>query len=571
MKLAHRLLLGALGVVGVMVVLIIVQVDRKLAQRLTEETTSRLTTEARLVALQATSVADADALANRLGKATGHRITLVDSSGRVIGDSEFDRPELDQLENHATRPEIMAARVSGVGSSQRHSASAGNEEIYVAVRAPVGYARVSLATTSLNAIVSAARRDVALAGLAALLVAIVLSWVFARSVSQPVVELSAVARALAAGDFSRRPARAAPGEVGDLAVAVGRLAEQLSARVDALRAEETLVRELAESLNEGMLALDAHQQVVRLNETARALLGLRAPLPFGAEMLPRDRSFRDAMAAALAGETVRDVEVTIAGRILNITARGLDHGGAVLALLDLTRLRRLETVRRDFVANVSHELKTPLTVVRGFAETLADDDPPAETRKQFAQSIATHTRRMQRLVDDLLDLSRIESGGWVPDPQPVDIAAAMADDVSAARATADGKGIQLDVSLDEAAREIFADPVALRQVVNNLVENALRHTTAGSVTLRAVRDRDGVTVSVRDTGCGITTEHLPRIFERFYRVDPARSREQGGTGLGLSIVKHLVDAHGGRVRAESVPGTGTTVSCWFPDRIVAGG
>ncbi len=565
MKLAHRLLLGALGVVGVLVVLMIVQVDRKLGQRLTAETTARLTTEARLVAGEWTPGIDADALANRLGRESQHRVTLVDSTGRVIGDSEFDHPELDQLENHATRPEIVAARTDGVGSSRRHSASAGNDELYVAVRTPLGFARVSLATTSLDGIVSAARQDVAFAGLAALLVATILSWFFARSVSQPVVELSAVARALATGDFSQRPARAAPGEVGDLAVAVSRLAEQLSARVDALRAEETLVRELAESLNEGILALDGRQQVVRMNEHARGLLGLRAPLPFGAELLPRDRGFRDAMAAALAGATVSDLELTLHGKILNLTARPLEHGGAVLALLDLTRLRRLETVRRDFVANVSHELKTPLTVVRGFAETLADDDPPVDIRRQFAQSIATHTRRMQRLVDDLLDLSRIESGGWVPEPQTVDITAVLADDVATARASADRKGIRFDVTLNDAARTVFADPVALRQIVGNLVENAVRHTTHGGVTLRAERVNNGVTVSVRDTGCGIAAEHLPRIFERFYRADPARSREQGGTGLGLSIVKHLVDAHGGRVRAESVEGEGTTVTAWFPD------
>lgn len=566
MKLIHRNLLGALGVVGVLVLLMIVQVDRKLAVRLTGETTARLTTEARLVAGQWTANVDADALADRLGRESTHRITLVDSAGRVIGDSEFDRPELDQLENHANRPEIVAARTTGVGSARRRSASAGNEELYVAVPAAQGFARVSLATTSLEAILSAARRDVAVAGLAALLVAVVLSWFFARSVSQPVVELSEVARALAAGDFSRRPARAAPGEVGDLAVAVNRLAEQLSARVEALRAEETLVRELAESLNEGILALDARQQVVRVNETARTLLNLRAPLPFGAELLPRDRAFRDAMTAALAGETVHDAEAAIGGRILNVTARPLDHGGAVVALLDLTRLRRLETVRRDFVANVSHELKTPLTVVRGFAETLADDDPPAETRRQFAQSIASHTRRMQRLVDDLLDLSRIESGGWVPEPQVVDFAAVIADDVSSMRATADRKGIRLDATVDAGAEALYADPTALRQVVGNFVDNALRHTTAGGVTVLARREGHGVTVSVADTGCGIDSEHLPRIFERFYRVDPARSREQGGTGLGLSIVKHLVDAHGGRLHASSTPGVGTTLSAWFPDR-----
>lgn len=565
MKLAHRLLLGAVGVVGAMVLLIIVSVDRQLAVRLTAETTERLTTEARLVAGQWTPGVDPDALAGRLGRESAHRITLIDSTGRVIGDSEFDPPELGQLENHAGRPEVMQARADGVGSSRRRSPSAGNEELYVAVRAPLGVARVSLATTSLDAIVSSARRDVAVSGLIALLVAIVLSWLFARSVSQPVVELASVARGLAAGDFSQRPARAAPGEVGDLAVAVSRLAEQLSARVEALRAEETLVRELAESLNEGFLAVDARPQIVRVNETARQLLGIRAPLPFGVEQLPRDRAFRDALAAALAGQTVRDVEVTLDGRILNITARPLEPRGAVLALLDVTRLRRLESVRRDFVANVSHEMKTPLTVVRGFAETLADDDPPADTRRQFAQSIAAHTRRMQRLVDDLLDLSRIESGGWVPAPQAVDLAAVLGDDISAARAVADRKGIRLDVSLDETARVAFADPTALRQIVGNLVENALRHTTRGSVALRTTRDDAGVTVSVSDTGCGIAAEHLPRIFERFYRVDPARSREEGGTGLGLSIVKHLADAHGGRVQAESTLGEGTTIRVWFPD------
>ncbi len=573
MKLAQRLLLGALGVVGVLVVFISASIDRKLGDRLTAETTAHLTTEARLVAVQWTATTDADALADRLGKETGHRITLIDSTGRVIGDSEFDHPELDQLENHATRPEVVAARAAGpggTGASTRRSASAGDQELYVALRAPLGIARVSLPLTSLQAALSAARRDVALSGLAALLVAVVLSWFFARSVSQPVVELSEVARALAAGDFSRRPARAAPGEVGELAVAISRLAEQLSTRLDALRAEETLVRELAESLNEGILALDTRQQVVRINETARTLLGLRAPLPFGTELLPRDRAFRDAIEAALAGETTHDLEVTIAGRIFNVTVRALEAGGAVVALLDLTRLRRLETVRRDFVANVSHELKTPLTVVRGFAETLADDDPPPEVRRQFAQSIAAHTRRMQRLVDDLLDLSRIESGGWVPDPLPVDLAALVADDVSAARATADRKGIALDVRLADDASTIHADPTALRQVVGNLVENALRHTAQGGVTLRTQRERGGVTLSVHDTGCGIAAEQLPRIFERFYRVDPARSREAGGTGLGLSIVKHLVDAHGGRVRAESVPDEGTTVSAWFPDPGVSG-
>lgn len=564
MTLAQRLLVGALGVVGAMVLWMTISVDRKLATRLTDETTARLTTEARLVAGQWTAGVDADALANRLGRESAHRVTLIDSTGRVIGDSEFDPPELFLLENHSTRPEVVQARTTGVGSARRRSSSAGNEEFYVAVRTPLGVARVSLATTSLDAIVGAARRDVAMSGLAALLVAVLLSWFFARSISQPVEELADVARGLADGDYSKRPALEAPAEVGALATAVSRLAEQLRTRVDALEGEEALVRELAESLNEGILAIDARQRVVRINDTARQLLNLAAPLPFGAEQLPRDRGFRDALAAALTGETSRDIEVTVGGRVLAVTARPLGSRGAVLAVLDLTRLRRLETVRRDFVANVSHELKTPLTVVRGFAETLANEDPPAETRQRFVEGIAAHTRRMQQLVDDLLDLSRIESGGWIPAPQLVDLAHLLPEALRSAQAMAERKGITLDFVTGDDAQTMHIDPTALRQIVGNLVENAIRHTNRGSVTVRTTREGSGVALAVTDTGCGIASEHLPRIFERFYRVDPARSRAEGGTGLGLSIVKHLVDAHGGRVSAESTLQVGTTIRVWFP-------
>ena len=568
MRLTQRLLLGAFGVVGFLVVFLTVVVDRSLGTRLTEETTARLAAEARLVGAQWQPGVDADALANRLGLLTGHRVTLIDSSGVVNGDSEFDGDELRRLENHATRPEVSAARTTalGIGSSRRKSTSAGDEELYVAVRAGSGIARVSLATTSLNAIVGAARLDVALAGLGALVGSVILSWFFAQAVSKPVIELSGVALALAAGDFTRRPARAAPGEVGDLAGAISRLAEQLATRLEALRAEETLLRELSESLNEGILVVDARQQVVRINETARQLLGLRTPLPFGAEVLPRDRVFRDTIALAMRGDTVRDSEAVVAGRVINITARPLAQaGGAVVAMLDLTRLRRLETVRRDFVANVSHELKTPLTIIRGFAETLASDDPPTEIRKQFAGSIAANTHRMQRLVDDLLDLSRIESGGWVPAPQLIDTQASLADVVASVQAAAAAKGLELRVEVEADAAEVFADQTALRQIGSNLTENAIRHTASGQVWLRARREHDGVLVSVSDTGCGISSEHLPRIFERFYRVDPARSRDEGGTGLGLSIVKHLAESHGGRVRAESTVDQGTTISVWFPD------
>jgi len=564
-KLTQRLLLGAIAVVGFLVVTIVVVVNRQLSQRLRDETTKNLAREARFVATEWTPATNPSVLARTAGVALGRRVTLIREDGVVLGDTDFEGEALARLENHLTRPEVASAVNGEIGSAVRPSASRGDVELYVAVRAPLGVARVSVPTGSLDAIVASAGRDAASAGAVALLGALLLAWLFSRSVSQPVVELRDVARALAAGDLTRRSKIRAPGEVGDLAVALDQLAEQLSARLAALQADESLLLQLTESLNEGVIAIDTDAMVVRINETARRLLNARDPLPFHSDVLPRATVLRDALAGATAGDTTDDAELVISGRTLNVTARPLAGGGAVLALLDLTRVRRLEAVRRDFVANVSHELRTPLTIVSGFAETLVQDDPPADSRRQFADRILGNTRRMQRIVDDLLDLSRIESGGWVPNPMTLDLLAVASDTIAAACDAADAKGLTLSVDIHPESAELFADATALRQVIGNLVDNAVRHTATGAVVIFSrPRPDGGVTVGVRDTGVGIPAEHLPRIFERFYRVDPGRSRAEGGTGLGLAIVKHLVEAHGGKVKAESVPGAGTTIMANFP-------
>ena len=567
MRLTQRLLLGAFLVVGFLAVFIVTTVDRQLGARLSDDATTYLAREAQLVGgLWQRDALFPDSLADRSGRALGRRVTLVRPDGTVIGDSEFDGEGLAGLQNHSMRPEVAAA-LSGVpGTSRRPSPSTGNEELYVAV--PVegrGVARVSLPTENLDAVIRAARLDVLTAALLALLGSLVIAFLFSRSVSRPVEELRDVARALADGDLTRRPTLDAPGEVGELAVALRELAEQLSARVRAREADETLLLQLTESLNEGVIAVDTSQRVVRINETARSLLGVRAPLPFPVDQLPREVALRDALLAAFAGETTEGAEVVVGGRTLNVTARPLHEGGAVLALFDLTRVRRLEGVRRDFVANVSHELRTPLTIVGGFAETLAGEDVPFEARRDFAERILDNTRRMQRIVDDLLDLSRIESGGWVPQPIPIALADVARDVLAAARDAADAKGLVLGTGIAPDASTVHADATALRQVLGNLVDNAVRHTASGEIVLFSRRDERGVLVGVRDTGIGIAPEHLPRIFERFYRVDPGRSREQGGTGLGLAIVRHLVEAHGGRVRAASELARGTEITALFPD------
>ncbi|HEY0243425.1 MAG TPA: ATP-binding protein [Gemmatimonadaceae bacterium] len=453
MRLAPRVVLYAFTIIVALVVAILAIVDNRLHTSITAENASSLERDARFVAAQWLAGATPDSLANTAGRALARRVTLIDSSGIVVGDSEFDGRELSALANHLFRPEIKDATRTGSGVARRTSPSKGDEELYVAVRAGSGFARVSVPTAIIEGIFDRARRDILVTGLVALIGATLIAALFARRVSRPISELRDVAQALADRDFPPHRVVNAPGEVGELAKSLGQLS---------------------------------------------------------------------------------------------------------------TRLEALELVRRDFVANVSHELRTPLTIVGGFAETLADDQVPPETRKEFAGMILTNTRRMQNIVDDLLDLSRIESGGWTPRHEDVDLAELTKEVLAALEPAAQAKGLAVRTYFPAGAQRIRADRTALSQIISNLVENAIRHTAEGIITIFSETDGRGIWIGVRDTGEGISDEHLPRIFERFYRVDSSRAREQGGTGLGLAIVKHMAEAHGGAVRATSREGEGTSISAYFP-------
>jgi two-component system phosphate regulon sensor histidine kinase PhoR len=318
---------------------------------------------------------------------------------------------------------------------------------------------------------------------------------------------------------------------------------------------------------EGVIAADGRGRILTANPAARRLLGYGPadPLPDLAELF-RVKAAREVVDAVRLGGTVRDRQVEMDGRSLLLNARPLPGGGAVLVLHDVTEVRRLEAIRRDFVANVSHELKTPLTSISGYTETLLGETPGPETTRQFLTTILSNARRMQRLVDDLLDLSRIESGRWQPARRALDVPAVARDAWTALAARPEAGRVTFDLEVAPGAERLTADPDAVRQVLTNLFDNSLRHTPAGGrIVCRAWREDGGVALAVQDSGSGIAHEHVARIFERFYRADPSRSREEGGTGLGLAIVKHLVEAHGGRVHAESERGRGTTVTCWFPD------
>lgn len=350
-----------------------------------------------------------------------------------------------------------------------------------------------------------------------------------------------------------------------------RVADLRSRLADAVKERDELLR-MIESGNEGLLHISRTGKILHLNHAAGKMLGL-PPNASGQQIraLLRKQELRLVLEQAAAGKIAEPHDVVVDDRHLVVTTRPIE-GGALVSIMDLTEIRRLETVRRDFVANASHELKTPLTTIRGYAETLLDDDLPEDMRRQFVETIYRNTVRIQRIIDDLLDLSRLQSGGWIPELQEVN-AAQVAEDVWATcKEAADRKHIAFAVN-GNGSPCVSADPVGLRQILSNLFDNAIRYTPEGgriSVHIRHVdtsRSPDAlkqVEISVHDNGSGIPRESLSRIFERFYRVDPARSRNEGGTGLGLSIVKHLVERMNGGVFAESELGKGTTIRVRLP-------
>jgi signal transduction histidine kinase len=341
---------------------------------------------------------------------------------------------------------------------------------------------------------------------------------------------------------------------------------QLDERFEAIRREQAETAALVESMVEGVLAADPKGRIVIANSAARRVLGYGpdADIPDLAQLF-RTKAARTVMDEVIGGSSAMGREVEMDGQTLLINARPLPSGGAVVVLHDLTEMRRLETVRRDFVANVSHELKTPLTSISGYAETLLADQPDPATSTRFLGVIIDNARRMQRLVDSLLDLSRIEAGTWRPEREMFDLGTAVREAWIPLAERAGRRRVSLATEIGDEARTITADPGALDQVLRNLLENAIRYAPDGSsIVVEARVEGEGIAITVADAGAGIPREHLPRIFERFYRADPSRSRDEGGTGLGLAIVRHLVEGHGGRVSAESTLGEGTRITCWFP-------
>jgi two-component system phosphate regulon sensor histidine kinase PhoR len=519
-------------------------------------------------------IPELDAEADRMGERLDARVTLIAADGRVLGDSSESVDGVRQMENHASRPELLEAREQGIGRARRASATLSIDMLYVAapVTHPViAFVRVALPLTTvrqqLGTVLSPTLTALALALAGAGLIAFVL----ARRIGERVRGVAEVARRYRGGDLTPPRLDYGDDELGMVARVLDDSVQELGSRLGELARDRGRMAAILAGMVEGVIVVDSQGRVQLVNEAARAMLRIED----AALGRPYLESIRHPAVSGLIADALRGIEAasaelapprdatrTLIARAAP-TVGGSAHG-VVLVLHDITELRLADRVRRDFVANVSHELRTPLTAIRGYVDALLEGDTSPEETKHFLDIILRHALRMERLVKDLLRLARLDAGQEVLETVPCDLAALV-------QAVAGDLQPQLVARQQTVAADIVdgvplrADPAKLHDVLRNLIANASTYSPEGStVRVRAVRAGGQVIIDVMDDGPGIPDEDLGRVFERFYRVDKSRARDPGGTGLGLSIVKHLVELHGGKVAATNRPDGGAQFTVTLP-------
>jgi len=504
------------------------------------------------------------------------RVTLVDPQGVVLAESEQDPTK---MENHANRPEIQAAYQSRVGSATRHSDTLGRDLCYLAVpleyQGRSGYAlRVAVPIENLDAAIAEVRWRVLTASAVAGLIALLIAYFFSRSFTRRIGRLRIFAEGLAKANFAEGPLPDADDELGSLARSLNSTASQLHDLIERLGLESERREAILTSMVEGVLAVDQDLRITFYNASFARALGLRSEIPAKSPLVEivRDPVLREILSRVVAGgETLKQrLQLPAAeGRAFEVQAAPLrvpKGRGAIAILHDITDLERLERVRKDFVANVSHELRTPLTAIRGYTETLLEGAlEDKENNRKFLEIIKNHSVRLNSIASDLLALSELESGKAAAEQARVSVRPALEAALRAVEDEARSRRVKLvSGQLEEVV--VLGDRVRLEQAFVNLITNAVKFNRPdGEVRVEALRARDGeVSVTIADNGIGIPSADLPRLFERFYRVDKARSREMGGTGLGLSIVKHIVDRMHGRITVESQLGKGSVFTVFLP-------
>ena len=521
-----------------------------------------------------------NSLSRDLGIKTITRITIIDLSGQVLGDSD---EEPSRMDNHADRPEFITALQGETGMAVRFSNTLEEQMMYLAV--PIiredklsGVARISIPITFIEQALRTIEFKIGGVGLAVALLAAGISLMVSRRISHPLEQMKHSAESIARGDWKKPlSVNSDSVEISALSNALNQMALQLEDRIKTITNQSNESEAVLSSMVEGVLAVDAAENIIRLNKAAGKLLEIK---PDSAEGRPihevvRNSLLREFIERTLSGIENVETDLTIGNQNeIFLQAHGAvlkdmqeKSIGAVIVLNDVTRLRRLETVRKDFVANVSHELKTPITLIKGFVETLQQGAlEKREEAERFLNIMSKQVERLNAIIEDLLSLSRLEqgSGKSAISMEKTKVLQILESAIRDCESKLLEKKISIQLNCSNEL-EVFANSPLLNQAVLNLVDNALKYSEQGEkITVEAFVTGTEIVIEVQDWGCGIGSEHLPRLFERFYRIDQARSRKMGGTGLGLAIVKHIVQEHGGSVSVNSTIGKGSRFSIHLP-------
>ncbi|MCF7811225.1 cell wall metabolism sensor histidine kinase WalK [bacterium] len=518
-----------------------------------------------------------DSLSEALSQISSTRITFIDINGNVLGDSDEDPAE---MENHSDRPEIKQALTAQKGVSIRYSTTLKKRMMYLAIpvksdaNESLGVVRVSLPLVTIKDALAHVYSGIAMGGLLGLILAAVISYLVSKRISNPLIEMKSGAIAFASGKLNHRLTSPPVEELSELSTAMNKMAVDLSKRIETVTRQRNELEAVLSSMVEGVFAVDIEEKLLRVNRSAQALLGVKSENWQGRTLTEAVRNpdlQRFVIDILENHETIED-EIVVGDKFLQVHGTILHDAadrefGALVVMNDITRLRKLENIRREFAANVSHELRTPITSIKGFVETLRDgaiDDK--ESAVHFLDITAKHTNRLNAIIEDLLSLARIEQN---TESDRIELTRGSVRDVIMSAVgislqKASEKGIPIEINCSVDAHADIAAPLLERAIVN-LLDNAINYSGKGSqVMVNVEKQNSEIVISVKDSGCGIDAEYLPRLFERFYRVDPDRSRKLGGTGLGLAIVKHIALAHNGKVSVESKLGEGSEFRIYLP-------
>lgn len=568
-RIFFKLLFLTIVVVGVSTAALNIMVRRTWENSLAAQLDQNLQDKVKMFAARADREAGSlpyGQLANEVSNAARARATIIDRSGKVLADSEAQASE---MENHATRPEFIAALKGRVGSDSRTSHTIGIEFRYVAAPTSFGAVRLAYPLASIRTDVRKVQKELLEASGIALLAGLMIALIGAESISRRLRRMVTFAQEIATGNLAARLPDAGSDEIAVLAASLDKTARQLETDFRNLKNSREQLETLLNSMNDAVIAVAPNQAIAWFNGAMKPLAA--GKLAFGTPLIRavRDPDLLRVVAEVLEKRVVRSATLysVAPGRIFGMTSAPLPDGGAVCVLRDTTEIARVERTRRDFIANVSHELRTPLTSLLGYTETLMDESPDPHAR-EFLEIIRRNAQRMSRLTEDLLTLARVESGEERLQLAPVSATELLKDAQVSFSEVAKGRGLKIEM-VDSPDVTVIADRDAIHQVFANLIDNALKYASGTKkIELGATERLDKLEFFVRDFGQGIPSEHLPRLFERFYRVDKARSREAGGTGLGLAIVKHTVLNHGGQVGVTSELGHGSVF--WFRVPIAEG-